>query len=370
MRSMFMCAALAAVLSFVGCCGTGGKCPLGNCKLGSHLGAGKSQLSRAARNAAPTASEDYAAGGSVGDCGCGGAAATATGCTACGSDSVVSVSAPYACDGGCGCDAAPVVISGGDSSDCGCSSCGGGEVQYAPMQSSGCSACDGAAAAPATKRGLLTQRSNQSDLASNKGIGLFLKGKGKACQDEAGSCSLFSRKKARSLKKSAAGSVASDQGVSCGCDACDAGGAGEEVILPTVAQQPVQYDGGDFYGDDVGGRRISTGIISDVRGARDGRGAHDRRGERVASHGCGVAGCGVDGRACHSCALGGKLRGAAGLARKVTGTAHPYGGAIPHTNPAMGQQPQSGLAPQYAYPYYTTRGPRDFLRDNPPSIGY
>jgi hypothetical protein len=28
-----------------------------------------------------------------------------------------------------------------------------------------------------------------------------------------------------------------------------------------------------------------------------------------------------------------------------------------------------GYAPQYAYPYYTIRGPRDFLVDNPPSIG-
>ena len=26
--------------------------------------------------------------------------------------------------------------------------------------------------------------------------------------------------------------------------------------------------------------------------------------------------------------------------------------------------------PTYAYPYYTVRGPRDFLIDNPPSIGY
>jgi hypothetical protein len=26
-------------------------------------------------------------------------------------------------------------------------------------------------------------------------------------------------------------------------------------------------------------------------------------------------------------------------------------------------------APTYGYPYYTTRGPRDFLVDNPPSIG-
>ncbi len=27
-------------------------------------------------------------------------------------------------------------------------------------------------------------------------------------------------------------------------------------------------------------------------------------------------------------------------------------------------------AAQVAYPYYTTRGPRDFLNPNPPSIGY
>ena len=26
--------------------------------------------------------------------------------------------------------------------------------------------------------------------------------------------------------------------------------------------------------------------------------------------------------------------------------------------------------PQYTYPYYTTRGPRDFLLNNPPPIGY
>jgi hypothetical protein len=29
----------------------------------------------------------------------------------------------------------------------------------------------------------------------------------------------------------------------------------------------------------------------------------------------------------------------------------------------------TGPVPQYAYPYYTIRGPRDFLVDNPPSIG-
>jgi hypothetical protein len=31
--------------------------------------------------------------------------------------------------------------------------------------------------------------------------------------------------------------------------------------------------------------------------------------------------------------------------------------------------PQGPPSAQVAYPYYTTRGPRDFLMDNPPSIG-
>ncbi len=39
----------------------------------------------------------------------------------------------------------------------------------------------------------------------------------------------------------------------------------------------------------------------------------------------------------------------------------------PHIGPFMGQSgPPVGT---YAYPYYTLRGPRDFLIDNPPSIG-
>jgi hypothetical protein len=31
--------------------------------------------------------------------------------------------------------------------------------------------------------------------------------------------------------------------------------------------------------------------------------------------------------------------------------------------------PPGPATPTYAYPYYTTRAPRDFLLDNPPSIG-
>jgi hypothetical protein len=43
-------------------------------------------------------------------------------------------------------------------------------------------------------------------------------------------------------------------------------------------------------------------------------------------------------------------------------TSQPPFGADAH---GMGQQ-----APTYAYPYYTARAPRDFLMDNPPSIGW
>jgi hypothetical protein len=33
------------------------------------------------------------------------------------------------------------------------------------------------------------------------------------------------------------------------------------------------------------------------------------------------------------------------------------------------EEPRGPQTGQYAYPYYTTRGPRDFLLNNPPSIG-
>ncbi len=46
---------------------------------------------------------------------------------------------------------------------------------------------------------------------------------------------------------------------------------------------------------------------------------------------------------------------------------------IPKLPPHYGKQVQTGPpgppAPSYVYPYYTTRGPRDFLLDNPPTIG-
>jgi hypothetical protein len=40
-----------------------------------------------------------------------------------------------------------------------------------------------------------------------------------------------------------------------------------------------------------------------------------------------------------------------------------------YRNPRAAQRYQGPMTPQVVYPYYTTRGPRDFLAPNPPSIG-
>ncbi len=64
---------------------------------------------------------------------------------------------------------------------------------------------------------------------------------------------------------------------------------------------------------------------------------------------CGGEGCGV----CR------------GLASRARGSINPHAGGYPEAvnfNPS----PPTG---QVAYPYYTVRGPRDFLQANPPSIG-
>ena len=89
-----------------------------------------------------------------------------------------------------------------------------------------------------------------------------------------------------------------------------------------------------------------------------------------AESGCGPGGCG--GRL-GGCGCGGAGTCAAclkGIAQYYHG--HPYGGAVPHTTPppAGAGASGAGMAPTYAYPYYTTRGPRDFLSRRPMDIGY
>ena len=63
---------------------------------------------------------------------------------------------------------------------------------------------------------------------------------------------------------------------------------------------------------------------------------------------------------------GGYVATAATVARPGThGT--PGFGHHPHSRSYVG--PPGPATAQVAYPYYTVRGPRDFLLDNPPSIG-
>lgn len=75
-------------------------------------------------------------------------------------------------------------------------------------------------------------------------------------------------------------------------------------------------------------------------------------GGRAAARGCGRFGCGAGGRLCMGCRFGGH-RG------------------TPYTDTSMGDGGQMAgpASPHVGYPYYTTRGPRDFLVANPPSIG-
>jgi hypothetical protein len=75
---------------------------------------------------------------------------------------------------------------------------------------------------------------------------------------------------------------------------------------------------------------------------------------RLANGGCGPGGGGLCG-GCNGSGCG--MCGGCGLC--------PNGQTYPEY-PTFNQGPPVG---QVAYPYYTTRGPRDFLRNNPPTIG-
>ena len=90
---------------------------------------------------------------------------------------------------------------------------------------------------------------------------------------------------------------------------------------------------------------------------------------------CGDGGCSVGGGRMGN--IGSRLGGGCsacggngcGLCQRMVGKVAsgfcPHGGGYP-ANYNYNPSPPSG---QVAYPYYTVRGPRDFLRNNPPSIG-
>ena len=148
----------------------------------------------------------------------------------------------------------------------------------------------------------------------------------------------------------------------CGC------GSAEFASAPEIEQ--VAYQEGGVAA--ASGCSLFGGCRLGKRGLRNGGAAAAASSVVGGIGGCGVPGCGHGNRFCSGCLS--KLAGGAGfagggLAGKIPRPGqHPYGGAIPHT--AQGPGAGTGTAPSYAYPYYTTRGPRDFLMKKPPSIGY
>ena len=78
----------------------------------------------------------------------------------------------------------------------------------------------------------------------------------------------------------------------------------------------------------------------------------------------GFGGGGCNGSGCSACGGAG-----CGLCQRIAGRI--AGGCCPHSGgyPADYNYTPSPPTGQVAYPYYTVRGPRDFLRNNPPSIG-
>lgn len=93
-----------------------------------------------------------------------------------------------------------------------------------------------------------------------------------------------------------------------------------------------------------------------------GGGLFGKLGNHGCNHGCNNGDCNVS-TGCRTCGLGwqhGGLDYSEGLA-----TGNPLHAHAGRQSPEVAGPPTAGVA----YPYYTTRGPRDFLLCNPPTIG-
>ena len=118
-------------------------------------------------------------------------------------------------------------------------------------------------------------------------------------------------------------------------------------------------------------------------------GCQSNLGRGCAGGQCGLLGGGCQDNSCdggsfvnESCGAGcatvhgQDLSGANANYAPFNGRGGPLGGLIgrhhrgPQSHMRSAPGPAQGpAAPTYGYPYYTTRGPRDFLNPNPPSIG-
>jgi hypothetical protein len=157
----------------------------------------------------------------------------------------------------------------------------------------------------------------------------------------------------------------------CGCDVCcepecgvcDPGCDCEECCDPCCGDSCCTdgccTDGCD--GCDGNGCALGNGGLLGRNGNGMGNGMGNGRGGYGAANGCppGCSVCGACGGAgCQGC-------GGCGFVHALATGFCPHAGGYP-------EQPNFNTGPpsaQTAYPYYTVRGPRDFLQNNPPSIG-
>jgi hypothetical protein len=91
---------------------------------------------------------------------------------------------------------------------------------------------------------------------------------------------------------------------------------------------------------------------------------------------CAATGCQTvnlcDGAGCRGGGCGGGRGAAKGLGRfggGGSGLADGRNANYGHHNTRNYEGPEGPATAQVGYPYYTTRGPRDFFTNNPPSIG-
>lgn len=224
--------------------------------------------------------------------------------------------------GGCGCQTGGCesgIMSSGGCSDAGCTDCQSAEASECGCGGNGCDEC--------------SKYGDMNGMYGDVPTG----GYGGGVQNTGMAMTMF------------------DRGSKCDSSGCGKFGGGRLGLgLPCRAR------GGcvENYSEEIVEETPARGLLSRLKDA-NAIALAEQEADFVES-GCGAPGCGVGG--CAAC-VGGVVRHALG---------QPYGRAVPHTTPppAGPGGGGAGMAPTYAYPYYTTRGPRDFLAREPMSIGY
>jgi hypothetical protein len=125
---------------------------------------------------------------------------------------------------------------------------------------------------------------------------------------------------------------------------------GEQVVRAQSPERRALFHSGN----EAGGIKLTGGLFGKKKSACDDVCCGEGCDANGCAYGDGNGACGGDG-----CGAGGGMfsRMACGCNPHAQGYPAGYSGC---NGPPVGQT---------AYPYYTVRGPRDFLVDNPPSIG-